>query len=312
MALSLNSEYAPHVRRLSVSLFSAMLLVAAAPGALAVASGLSVVVTVTGTSDAATLDLQLDSGSTERVQLLGILPGGMEGSSACSPDAATAAEQQLVAQGPVTFEAADVQSADSGADAVGYIWLADGRNLGEVMLRQGQARTQADSPHAYSQQFGAAQAQAIANQVGIWAPGACASATDISPTRSGMAGFVISSMDTVQQAGLGVAVLKQQVASAPQVGSTPEWQRTTTMAIGWMRDAARTFENSPARSDPAEPERGELASLGQQLDAAASAAETRDATQLQALGPQLDALGGGLASVATELSGLAAAYSLGD
>jgi hypothetical protein len=88
------------------------------------------------------------------------------------------------------------------------------------------------------------------------------------------------------------------------------------MAIGWMRGAAHTFENNSTRADPGEPERGELAALGQQLDASASAAEAAvaagDTAQLQALAPQLDAANLALIGVASELNGLAVAYTLGD
>jgi endonuclease YncB( thermonuclease family) len=297
------------MRRLPPVLFAAVLLVGAAPATLAAPSDADVVATVSSTSDAATLDLQLDSGTTERVRLIGVLP-----SPVCGADAATVQEQQLVAQGPVTFEPADVDSPSPGADAVGYLWLADGRNLGEVLLREGKVRSLPAPSHARSSQFAAAQAAAITDQVGIWAPGACAGAADPSDTRAGLAGFVIPSLNTVQQARIGVSVLEQQVASAPAVASTPAWQRTTAMAIGWMRAAARTFDNNAVRSDPAEPERGELAALGQQLDASASAAEAAsgDATQLQALAPQLRTIDAGLATVAGELNGLAAAYTLGD
>jgi endonuclease YncB( thermonuclease family) len=303
--------YAAWMRRLPPFFLALVLLVGATPGAVGAPSDAAVVAAVNTTSDAATLDLELDTGSSERVQLIGIVPD----SSVCGTDA-TAQEQQLVAQGPLTFEPADVEVPVTGADAVGYIWLADGRNLSEVLLRQGQARSLPDPPHARSQQFAAAQAAAIAGQVGIWAPSACASASDTSATRAGMGGFVISSLNTIQQARLGVEVLRQQAASAPAVGSTPEWQRTTAMAISWMRGASRPFENSSARSDPAEPERAELATFGQRLDSAASAAELAaaagDVAQLQSLEPQLDALDGGLANVATELNGLAVAYTLGD
>jgi hypothetical protein len=59
-----------------------------------------------------------------------------------------------------------------------YIWLPDGRNCGEVMIGDGYAHEYTYRyPYVYQHEFKAAQADAMANQLGLWSPTTCAGDT---------------------------------------------------------------------------------------------------------------------------------------
>jgi endonuclease YncB( thermonuclease family) len=59
-----------------------------------------------------------------------------------------------------------------------YIWLPDGRNFGEVMIGEGYAHEYTYRyPYVYQDAFRAAQAEAMANQLGLWSPATCAGDT---------------------------------------------------------------------------------------------------------------------------------------
>jgi hypothetical protein len=56
--------------------------------------------------------------------------------------------------------------------------LPDGRNFGEVMIGDGYAHEYTYRyPYVYQDQFKAAQANAMANQLGLWSPATCAGDT---------------------------------------------------------------------------------------------------------------------------------------
>ena len=59
-----------------------------------------------------------------------------------------------------------------------YIWLPDGRNFGEVMIGDRYAHEYTYRyPYVHQGEFKAAQADAMANQLGLWSPTTCAGDT---------------------------------------------------------------------------------------------------------------------------------------
>jgi endonuclease YncB( thermonuclease family) len=259
--------------------------------------------------DATTLDVQLENGTLARAQLLGL------DAPSCHASDAVARVQQLMADGPVTFQFDDAQTPDA-VDPSGYAWLGDGRNLAEVLLREGFARRGVGSTHPRDQEFAAAQAEAVTAHAGIWAPGACVGAPDSTADAGALGTLVWSSSQGVQQAQIGMNVLHEQTLSAPMLVSSPDWQRTTAMGVGWMRTAGQGLQQAasgPASSDPVSQE---VAQLGRQLqahaDAYAQASSAADVAQLQQIAAQIDVTNGVLVGVAAELNALGAAYGVGD
>ena len=56
-----------------------------------------------------------------------------------------------------------------------YIWLPDGRSLGETLIAEGYAYEYTyDTPYRYQDEYNAAEAAARDSNVGLWAPDACA------------------------------------------------------------------------------------------------------------------------------------------
>lgn len=59
-----------------------------------------------------------------------------------------------------------------------YVWLADGRNFGEVMIADGFAHEYTyDQPYVHLDAFRVAQEGAMANQLGLWSAATCAGDT---------------------------------------------------------------------------------------------------------------------------------------
>jgi len=56
-----------------------------------------------------------------------------------------------------------------------YIWLPDGRSLGETLIAEGYAYEYTyDTPYKYQDEYNAAEAAARDSEVGLWAPDTCA------------------------------------------------------------------------------------------------------------------------------------------
>src|SRR5579859_7624190 len=154
-------------------------LSAAAPVAADQTEWVSVVQVV----GAATLDVAVD-GTIQRVHLVAI-DDGTEPSqpaalpSPCEPLAAVARTRELVDGQVVRLEtepALGDTSDEFGVRPV-YVWLADGRNLGEVLLGEGLVRAQLTAqPYTFETMYAAAQANALAKGIGTWAPAVCAPA----------------------------------------------------------------------------------------------------------------------------------------
>jgi micrococcal nuclease len=57
-----------------------------------------------------------------------------------------------------------------------YVWLPDGRSLGETLIAEGYANEYTyATPYRYQDEYNAAEAAARDSEVGLWAPDACVS-----------------------------------------------------------------------------------------------------------------------------------------
>jgi endonuclease YncB( thermonuclease family) len=262
------------------------------------------------------LDVQLDDGSTERVRLLGVATQDPDANPACGNSNATARTQELVAGQSVTLQVVDGQPPlATGGQIPAYVFLADGRNLGEVLLNEGAARGEPGRQHPQAANFARGEASAITSHLGVWAKSAC-TATLSDDERAALAAFVLSSQSAVQQAHMGLSVLHEQARSAPLQIQSPDWQKTTAMALGWVQAGATSFQSSASVPSDIQPVDDELTDVGKTLaaDAAtyADASTRSDVDQVQAATSDLDASDAALVGVATRLAALASAYDLGD
>jgi endonuclease YncB( thermonuclease family) len=269
-----------------------------------VASASTTTASVVEVLDPSTLTVQLESGTTEQVRLIG-LDAAQNG---CRIDQAIARTQELVSGERLTVEL-DETSADQA-----NVWLADGRNLAEVLLREGYVRRTSGEP---GDTRSAAQAAAVADRVGIWAPGACRGSISPGNTDGAVLGvFVTSSADVVQRASIGVNVLREQALSAPLLIATPGWRQTTTMALGWIRVGSDEMRTASGAAPPARPLADELVQLGDRLQAEAEAyssgASAADLGQVQAAASRLGQTATVLGIAAAELDALTSAYGVGD
>ncbi|MDQ6673865.1 MAG: thermonuclease family protein [Chloroflexota bacterium] len=264
-----------------------------------------------------TLRVQTQDGSVETVQLIGVAPYAAD-ERACGASQAAARMQELLDGNTLTLE---VDSTTDASHRLAYVWMPDGQNLAGLLIREGDLPA-AGSNQAHPQQgaFAAAQAAAIEDKVGIWAPGACrgpaAGSADGTVDPAGLESFVTSSLNAVERARLAIGVLRDQARSAPLVASTPGWQATTATALGWLRQAALAAQ-APARGGgPANLIREDLVQQGRELqdttDRYAMAVDARDLSQLQELSARLSQTADALARVLAELNWVKSAYALGD
>jgi endonuclease YncB( thermonuclease family) len=313
------------VRRVQLAVVCSLLGLLSLPVAHAAGAAASLVDVI----DAATLDVQLDSGSATRIHLVGIDPTDGQALGCASPDvgqrirdltsAGFSVDLRSPAQATTVF---DGQPAD--------VWLADGRNLADVLLREGDAFSSGvgvgvgvgvgenDQDQALSQ----AQAAAVANGLGIWAPGVCVShaatalPADVAADRAALVGYLTHAADTLQQAKLGVNVLGEQARSAPLLIASPGWQHTTSTAVGWLDVAAKGLQAQVGNAHVQHPVPVQLAQLGADLqartDAYAQAVASGDAGQVQAAAETLAEAGAALPGASAEVLALQAAYGAGD
>jgi micrococcal nuclease len=166
--------------------FKLTVLVAASLGLLAVAP-VSAQAALTPASvvrvvDGDTVDVQLGDGRTERVRLIGIdSPEVVDPRTPvqCFGREASVHAHELLDGQAVSLELDSSQGErDRYGRTLGYLWLPDGRNFGEVMIADGFAHEYTyDQPYAYLDAFRAAQDSAIAQQAGLWSPAGCAGDT---------------------------------------------------------------------------------------------------------------------------------------
>lgn len=266
--------------------------------------------TVTGVLDEAVLQVQPDEGPAMQVQLAGIFTNG-GGGQVCGADAAQSHLLDLVGGQTVRVQPdGNVTASDGNATVSGWVFLVDGRNLAEVLIREGDVyRDASQVPGPLTDALTAAQAQAAQDGAGLWAAGACQSA-DNAGGNGRLSGFVNDTGQALQEASLAINVLRQQALSARQVGSTPSWQQTTSTAVNWAHHAATRLTQTSSDA-PLAPE---LVQLGGDLqnstaDFAAAASSPDD---LQVRASQLVAIGARVSTASGEVSALARSYGVGD
>jgi endonuclease YncB( thermonuclease family) len=135
-------------------------------------------VTVIRVVDGDTVDVQTADGRTERLRLIGMdTPEVVDPRTAvqCFGREASSRAHELLDGQSVGLELDSSQGErDRFGRMLAYLWLPDGRNLGEVMIADGFAHEYTyDQPYAYREAFKAAQDAAMVNQVGLWSPTTC-------------------------------------------------------------------------------------------------------------------------------------------
>ncbi len=133
--------------------------------------------------DGDTVDVQFEYGIVERVRVIGIdTPEVVDPRKPvqCFGREASAHARELLNGQLVSLEVDPSQGErDVYGRLLGYLWLPDGRNFGEVMIADGFAHEYTyDQPYAYQDRFRAAQDAAIAGQLGLWSPATCAGDTE--------------------------------------------------------------------------------------------------------------------------------------
>jgi len=117
-------------------------------------------------------------GRTETIRLIGInTPETVHPSRPveCMGAEASDKAKQLLTGKVVRFESDDTQGArDRFGRLLGYLFLPNGDNVGEVMIRSGYAHEYTYSNvYRYQSTFKAAEQTARTNEVGLWAEGVC-------------------------------------------------------------------------------------------------------------------------------------------
>ncbi|MGH8978069.1 MAG: thermonuclease family protein [Acidimicrobiia bacterium] len=94
----------------------------------------------------------------------------------CFGREATARAHELLDGEDVTLESDPTQGeVDRFGRTLAYVWLPDGRSLGETLIREGYAFEYTyDTPYKYQAEYDAAEAAARDAERGLWAPDACA------------------------------------------------------------------------------------------------------------------------------------------
>lgn len=127
---------------------------------------------VTNVIDGDTVDVVIDDEEI-RLRLIGIdtpetkfAPGGAE----CYADEATERARQLLAGQTVTIRTDSSQGdRDVHGRLLSYVTVSDGRDFGQILIREGFAKEYTyDNPYQNQADYQAAQAQAQADNVGLW------------------------------------------------------------------------------------------------------------------------------------------------
>jgi endonuclease YncB( thermonuclease family) len=283
-----------------------ILLAMLAPPSVRAADSASVI----GVVDSATLDVAL-SDSTQRVQLAGI-----DVDANCSLAVAAARVHELVDGQAVSLE---TDSALSEQDQLGrrfvYVWLPDGRDLGQVLLSEGLVRAQLSAVRlAHEDSFAAAQAAAADQRLGAWAPGACP--VEVAP--AGVESFVKAAASQAQVASTAVSVLHQQTISAavsPSALSQAGWRQGTAYAVAELHRAGSALA-SASPGGPVQPLAERFARIGGDLvvgaDAYGAASELHDLGLMQSQDDQLAASITALQPLMQELVTYGLRYSFED
>ena len=266
----------------------------------------------------ATLDVQTGDSTSERVYLAGIEDGfgaGADGST-CVAASAVPRIHELIGEQPVSLESDGPRSAqDQLSRQFVYVWLPDGSELGEVLLREGLVRAEVSGmPLLHEQSLAAAQSAALSQRIGLWAPGACPA----EPPPAGVEAFVRSTAEQAQVATTAVDILHQQTLSASGPGSglsQPRWRQGTAYAVAELQASAGALA-SASPGGPVQPLAQRFASIGRDLlagaDSYASASDLQDVGLLQSSDGQLQASIAALQPLMQELLALAERYTFED
>ena len=266
----------------------------------------------------ATLDVQTGDSTTERVYLAGIEDGFGAGAdrSTCVAASAVPRIHELIGGQPVSLESDWARSAqDQLSRQFVYVWLPDGSDLGEVLLREGLVRAEVSGmPLLHEPSLAAAQAAALSQHIGLWAPGACPA----EPPPAGVEAFVKSTAEQAQVATTAVDILHQQTLSVSGPGSSlaqPRWRQGTAYAVAELQASAGALA-SASPGGPVQPLAQRFASIGRDLlagaDSYASASDLQDVGLLQASDGQLQASIAALQPLMQELFALAERYTFED
>jgi hypothetical protein len=266
----------------------------------------------------ATLDVQTGDSTSERVYLAGIEDGfgaGADGST-CVAASAVPRIHELIGGQPVSLESDWARSAqDQLSRQFVYVWLPDGSELGEVLLREGLVRAEVSGmPLLHEQSLAAAQSAALSQHIGLWAPGACPA----EPPPAGVEAFVRSTAEQAQVATTAVDILHQQTLSVSRPGSglaQPRWRQGTGYAVAELQASAGALA-SASPGGPVQPLAQRFASIGRDLlagaDSYASASDLQDFGLLQSSDGQLQASIAALQPLMQELFALAERYTFED
>jgi endonuclease YncB( thermonuclease family) len=269
--------------------------------------------------DPATLVVQVAGGASQSIHLTGIAPYAAD-DRACGAAQAVARIDQLTNDQTVSVEMLTSPETETSPPPA-YVWMADGDNLAQVLVREGRVPAARDEAHPLQSAFDAAQTAAIADHVGIWAPGACRPAPDDpaaqgSVDRGGLAAYVTSSTFALQRARLAVSVLRDQSRSAPFVASTPSWQATTTTALDWLAQSVQALQAPALSGGPAGPVHTQLQQLGDdlqnQMQGFADGVRSGDVSQMHTAAAQLNQTADAFSPTLAELNALVSSYGLGD
>jgi endonuclease YncB( thermonuclease family) len=268
-----------------------------------------------------TIEIHLENGATQAIRLIGLAAAPQP--DACGVQHLRARSQELLNETAVTVEMSpELMESETDSRIPASVWLSDGRNLAEILLREGSVLAAFSEQHSRSRDFVAAEAAAAQDQVGIWAPGACRT-IDGDPTsagareRSDLSAVLTAAGFAVQQARTATDVLREQARSAPQVASTSNWQNTTRTALASARQGASILQAQPSRSGyAAQILAADLAASGRdidvQMDAFAGDVAAGEIAGLQTKAGSLAQMSDRLSVAAARMSGLAAAYGVGD
>lgn len=151
-------------------------------------SGLSNLVSVVKVVDGDTIDVDLD-GKTERLRLIGIdTPETVDPRKIiqCFGIEASNKSKEILTGNQVRLEADSSQGErDKYNRLLRYVFLEDGTNFNQLMIKQGYAHEYTyDTDYKYQQEFKDAENYARQNRLGLWSDSTCAGNTNSSGIES--------------------------------------------------------------------------------------------------------------------------------
>jgi len=140
-------------------------------------------VTVTDVVDGDTIDVSTQVEGTNRVRLIGVdTPEVFGGEEPCGSEASDFTTEQLEGQ-DVTLQF-DEDRIDPYDRALAYVWVPDldGELFNETLVRRGLARVSTFEPNVkYEDRFLAAESEAKAEGIGVWATDPCSTPEATTP-----------------------------------------------------------------------------------------------------------------------------------